>query len=477
MKKKIVIVGGIVILMAVFIGMAVKNKPDVEETIGGYKEGPRVQVAYVEQQDIDTKISSSGKLEAVNTQTLYLDANNKVVTLHKEVGDTVQAGELLITLDQEAQIEAENQRASIQKKLSVAKQELANLQGASSEGDILSAKANIANLKDSKQKTQKSIEEVKATIDNLNIKLTDAQDKLKLNKELLEQGLASQKDVTDIETSMNELQIQIQQQENMIATSEASLATLDLQIENAQYNLDVLTNKVIDKTKQEQIAAKQSAILDLENQLETNQNTLKKSSTKVYAPISGVITYLPDEEGMSLVAGSELVTVVDPSKLQVTCDISTYYAPDLKLGLDAIVKYAGSKTIEVEGKVSRVSPVATTEKTTNGETISIPVEVEVAQPGDIIRPGFNVDVKIITDSRQGVCTVPILAIEEDEDLSYVYVVTEDGTLERREVVEGISNGLNIEVTGVEAGELVVSNIEDHVQEGIKVSYEKIGDQE
>lgn len=475
MKKKAIIITIIVAVMAIFIVMAIKNKPAEDETIGGYKEGPRVEVAYVEKQDIDTKVSSSGKLEAVDTQTLYLDAANKIVTIHKEVGDTVKAGDLIITLDQEAQLEAQNQRASIEKKLAVAKQELANLQSTSSNGEILSAQASIATLKNTKEQTQQTIKQAQDQIETLKRQLQDKKDELKMTEELLQEGLASQDQVDQLNNGIDDVNQQITKLNDNITYSQSTLATVELQIKNAQYNLDVLQKKVVEKSTQEAIAQKQSQILELENQLQTNANTLEKASTQVIAPMSGVITYLPEEEGMSLAAGSQLVTIVDTSKLKVSCDISTYYAPDLKVGLEAIIKYTGSRTIEVPGKVSKVSPVAKAEKTTNGETISIPVEVQITDPGEIIKPGFNVDVKIITDSRMGACTVPILAIDEDEDMRYVYVVGEDGTLERREVTEGISNGLNIEVTGVKEGEMIVSSIEDYVQDGAKVSYEKIGD--
>ena len=402
------------------------------------------------------------------------------MTLHKEVGDTVKAGDLIITLDQEAQLEAENQRSSIEKKLAVAKQELATLQSAASNGELLSARANIASFQNTKKQTEQSIKQSKDQIETLKKQLADKQDELKMTKELLESGLASQETVDQLERAIEESEQQVSKLNDSITLSEASLSTLDLQIKNAQYNLDVLEKKVTDKSTQDMIAQKQSTILDLENQLQTNQNTLDKASTEVVAPISGVITYLPEEEGMNIPAGTKVLTIVDPSALKVSCKISTYYAPDLKLDLDAIIKYTGSKTIEVPGKVSKVSPIATTEKTTNGETVSIPVEVKVSEPGDVIRPGFNVDVKIITESRLGVCVVPILAVEEDEDMCYIYVVADDGTLERRAVTEGISNGLNIEVTGVEEGERIVSSVEDYIKVAAenkqKVSYEKkIGD--
>lgn len=476
-KKKFAIFGSIAIIMIAFVIIAVNNKPDVEETIGGYKEGKRVQVEYIKQDDIETKISSSGKLEAVNTKTIYLDASNKIVQLHKKVGDTVQRGELIITLDKEAQISNEKQLDVLQTKLAAAQEGLNELLGSSSKGEILSAQSSIEQLKNSKTQTEKNINDAKTSIENLEKQLSDTEEDLQVNEALLAEGLISQKEVDALKDTITQTKQKIDETKSTITLSEQSLKTIDLQIETAQYNLDVLLNKVEDSNKEQAITAKQSEIKEIERQIYESKTNLSKTSTQVVAPIDGVITALPAEEGMSVAAGTAILTIVDPSSLKVTCNISPYYAADLKVGLAAEVKYTGSKTVEVMGEVTKVSAVAEIEKTASGETTSIPVEVQVNEPGDIIRPGFSVNVKLITDTRNNVCLVPILAVLEEEDLSYVYIVGEDGTLEKREIEQGLSNGLYIEANNVKPGEMIVSSLEDFLEDGMKVSYEKIGEEQ
>lgn len=476
-SKKLIVGGGILAVMVAFIGVAVNNKPDVDANIGGDKEGTRVTVTYVKQDDVETKISSSGKLEAVNTKTIYLDATNKINNLHKEVGDYVEQGELIITLDEEAEIKLLNELEALQKQLEAEKAALNQLQGKGSQGEILSAEATLAELDNSKRTAEQNIVDAKTALENLNKDLLEAKEDLTTNQQLLEVGGISQKEIDNLVDSIKQMEQDIKSKENKITLNEQSIATIDAKIETAQYNLDLLENKVSDSTKSQQIKVKESSIKNIENQITDSKNNLVKTTTEIVAPISGVITYLPEEEGMTITAGSKLMTIVDPSELKVDCGISPYYAADLRLELDAIIKYTGSKTIEVPGKVTKVAAVADIEKTTNGETVTLPVEVSVLDPGEIIKPGFSVDVKIITDTREDVSVVPILAIDEEDDLSYVYVVKEDGSLEKREVVQGLSNGLNIEVSNVEPGEIIVSTIEDYLTDGMKVSYEKIGDVE
>ncbi|WP_054739874.1 efflux RND transporter periplasmic adaptor subunit [Cellulosilyticum ruminicola] len=475
--KKILIIVAVVAITGVLVVAAVKNKPKEDDTIGGDKTGMRVQVEKVKTDNIETKISSSGKLEAIDTQTVYLDSNNKIIGVSKKVGDSVKKGDVIVVLDQETQLSTQKSLEVLQTKLAAANESLNDLMGASSKGDILKAQQSIATLQDSKKKAQNEIQNVKIEITNAKTDLSEAEKQLKLDEELLKEGLVSQNTVDTEKDKIATMKQKISQSNETIALNTESLKTIDLQITSAQYELDVLLNKEQSTTKKEAITAKKSEIKQLEKDIYDAQTSLNKATTQVVAPINGVITKLDVAEGMSVAAGTVLFTIVDPSKLKVKCNISPYYAADLKLGLDATVKYTGSKTIEVPGKVSKIAAVATTETNTKGETISLPIDVEITKPGDVLKPGFSVDVKIITDTREDVCVVPLLAVlEDDENEFYVYVVKEDGSLEKRTVTQGLSNGLNIEVEGVNKDELVVSNPSEAITVDTKVSYEKIADE-
>lgn len=476
--KKILIIVAIVLVMGILIAAAMKNKPETEDTIGGDKTGVRVQVEKVTTDNIQTKISSSGKLEALDTQTIYLDTNNKVVKVAKETGDIVKQGEVILTLDKETKLSTEKSLELLETQLAAAQEALNDLLGASSKGDILKAEQSIATLQDSRKKAENEIANAKTEVENLKKDLQDAEKQLKVDEQLLAEGLISQNTIDTEKDAIADINQKIKQMNDTITLSAESLKTIDLQITSAQYDLDVLLNKEESTSKKEAITAKKTEIKQYEKQIYDAKTSLDKATTEVVAPISGVITKLDVEDGMTVAAGTALFTIVDPSKLKVECNISPYYAPDLKVGLDATVKYTGSKTIEVPGKVTKVAAVATVETTTKGETTSLPVEVEITEPGDIIKPGFSVDVKVITNTRENVCVVPLLAVlEEDENEFYVYVVKEDGSLEKRTVTQGLSNGLYIEVEGVNEGEMVVSNPSDDLTEDIKVSYEKIGDKQ
>lgn len=475
-NKKIYIIFAVCLLMLVFVGIAVSKKPQTEDTVGGYKSGPRVKVEKVTKKDIKTKISSSGKLEAAETKTIYLDAANKVVTIHKEVGDIVQKGDLILTLDTETEIKVEKEIEGLELQLKAAKEGLDQLVNGGSKQQVLEAETALAKIENTIVEAKANLEQQKVKIENFEKDLGVQKKELSVQEELLAEGLTSEKAKEDVETTIIKLEQSIHQTKKDIEAIENTIEVTTLQKESAQYNLDILLNKVVDSTKKQSISAQESRIKDIETLIFNSTNTLNKTSTEIVAPISGVITVGPSEEGVSISPGTPLITIVDPSKLLITCDISPYYAADLKTGLTAEIKYTGSKTIEVAGEVTKVSPIATSKQSASGEVAAIPVEVEVKEPGDVIRPGFSVDVKIITETRENVCVIPILAtVEDDDESTYVYVVKEDGSLEKRTVVQGLSDGLYTEVEGLEEGELIVSSPTDYLKDVTKVSYEKIGD--
>ena len=236
--------GGMIVAVALCIGIASNNKTEAVANIGGDKDGTRVTVEYVQQQDIEAKISSSGKLEAVNTKTIYLNAANKIAVLHKEIGDEVKQGELLITLDQEAEIKTQNELEALQKQLDAEKKALGILKGKSSEAEILSAKATLAELKDAKESAKNNIQDAKIKLENLNRKLKESKEDLEVNQALFEVGSVAQSELDDLEDTVRETEEQIEQQQNSITLSENSLTTLDAKMNTAQYNLDLLENKV-----------------------------------------------------------------------------------------------------------------------------------------------------------------------------------------------------------------------------------------
>lgn len=480
MKSKKLWIGILVVLLVVaFTVAAIARRPKEEDTIGGFKGGTRVKAEVVKKDDIQTRISSSGELEAKNTRTIYAESSNKIIRIHKKVGDVVKTGDLLLTLDQDTKEQTQKQIEVLKLKLSAAEEGLNIIVTGGTKKEILNAQSKLLQVEKTEQEAKDNLQAQKTNLENLERDLKNEKINYEIQNNLFREGLISQKEMDDAKTALSTLEQKMESTRTAILSAQKAIEAAALEKETSQYNLAVLLNQIDDPDKKQSITAKQSEIKDLQMQIFNAQKNFEKAGTEVLAPIDGVLIKAVEEEGMSITQGMELMTIIDPSKLMINCNISPYYAADLKAGLEVNIRYTGSKTVETVGKVTRVSPVAiSSQNSTNNSSnnASIPIEIEIAEPGDVLRPGFTVDVKVITETRQNVSIIPLLATMEDDDSNaYVYVIGEDGTLEKRVVVEGLNNGLYIEVDNLEAGEIIVSNPAEFLKEGMKVSYEKTGD--
>ncbi len=197
--------------------------------------------------------------------------------------------------------------------------------------------------------------------------------------------------------------------------------------------------------------------------------------------MDGVISEVKVQDGSYVAPGAELVKIINPDQLVVKAEISPYYAAQLETGLKVAVKYNGSTTVETEGTVSMVSPVAVQKSAQDKSATStaIPIEV-VLDSSKGLKEGLTVDLKIITSDVKDVIAVPLLATMTDkEDNNYLFVVGEDGKLSKRMVKQGAADNQYVQVSDLEVGDIVVTNPTEALEDGMSVRYlpfEEAGEQ-
>jgi membrane fusion protein, multidrug efflux system len=84
-------------------------------------------------------------------------------------------------------------------------------------------------------------------------------------------------------------------------------------------------------------------------------------------------------------------------------------------------------------------------------------------------PNQFVNCRLLLDQKRGAILVAAAAIQRGPQGAYVYVIKPDKTTEMRKVAPGISEGSDVVIdTGLAAGELVVVDGQDKLQEGSRV---------
>ena len=175
------------------------------------------------------------------------------------------------------------------------------------------------------------------------------------------------------------------------------------------------------------------------------------SSTLIRSTISGLILDIPVKVGNSVILsntfndGTTIASVADMGDLIFKGNIDETEVGQLVTGMQMKITIGALQNLRFDASLEYISPKATDNNGAN--QFEIKAAVSVPQ-GNEIRSGYSANAEIVLASARGVLTVPESAIEFSGDDTYVYVVKGQGdekTYERRKVVTGLSDGVNIEI--------------------------------
>lgn len=204
------------------------------------------------------------------------------------------------------------------------------------------------------------------------------------------------------------------------------------------------------------IRSSQLTIDSLEKQL-ANQQLL--------APADGVITSLSANAGQMIAEGGEIAKIADVSGLKVTAYLNELDAGKAAQGMKAVVTgeaFADS----YEGTISYLAPTAGLSEPTSKDT-TVEMKVSLNQVSPELRPGYNVTVEMEIPDKERLLA-PLSAVQYEGEQAYVFKI-QDGVAVKVLVTTGKEGEDQIElVTGVAAGDLIVVEGGDKLQDGAKV---------
>jgi Cu(I)/Ag(I) efflux system membrane fusion protein len=168
------------------------------------------------------------------------------------------------------------------------------------------------------------------------------------------------------------------------------------------------------------------------------------------APASGVVTEKKAVQGMRFMPGEALFQIADLSAVWVIADV---FEQDIGLLRNGATVKVGVSAYPGETFVGRVTYVY---PTLRAETRTIPVRVELANPGGRLKPAMFAEVTMDVANRKAGVTVPHSAVIDSGQRQIVFVQKDEGRFEPREVKPGARDADYVElVSGVQAGEVVV----------------------
>ncbi len=168
------------------------------------------------------------------------------------------------------------------------------------------------------------------------------------------------------------------------------------------------------------------------------------------SPVSGIVTEKKALQGMRFMPGEALYQVADLSAVWVVADVFEQDIGLVKVGAGATVRINAYPDKIFKGAITYVYPTLKT------ETRTIPVRVELSNPGQLLKPGMYAQMEVAAAAKGPVVTVPISAVIDSGTRRIVLIQAGEGRFEPREVKLGARSDTYVEVIdGVKDGEPVV----------------------
>lgn len=191
----------------------------------------------------------------------------------------------------------------------------------------------------------------------------------------------------------------------------------------------------------------------------------------VRAPVAGRVLKLMHKSEGAVASGQPLLEIGDPAALEVEVDLLSADAVRIKPGTPVVFARWGGEGA-LEGMVKAVEPAGFTKVSALGvEEQRVWVIVAFTSPASQwqrLGDGYRVEASFILWEQPDVLQIPASALFRDGNNWFVYRV-EHGKAVRRSVQIGQRTGLRAQViSGIEAGEQVVSHPDDRVRDGVRV---------
>lgn len=375
-------------------GAAVEVSDEIAELIGLKTE----KVAIGE---IDDGIAAVGKaLVAPNGQAIVgAKVDGRAMRVLVEPGQSVKSGQVVIVVDSPEVAELRGQLIEAQSKLRLAEQNLT--------------------------RTTKS--ESRATVIQAKNKLDFAQNTLERKRRLASLGAAAGREVAEAEVEFKNAKAEYEFLSNIQVVREQQQAASEVEQQRA-------------------VVARLGQSLSALGANESGQG----GTISLASPIGGTVVDRHISVGQAVSRGTELMTVMNLSSVVIEAQLPESRIAHVLAGQRLVARLPGLPDRPFEGRVESVGNAVDPAKRT------VPVRARITNAGAILKHEMAVEVRISTGARKDALLVPASALVDDEGIKVVYV-KEGNRYERRPVTVGTISYQHVEIlSGLEAGEEVVT---------------------
>jgi membrane fusion protein, multidrug efflux system len=256
---------------------------------------------------------------------------------------------------------------------------------------------------------------------------------------------------------------QVKQAEASLQVALATIRQREADLKFAEINLERSRNlferQLLPRQSLDDAEARYSssfAQLDLSRaQLQQTQARLDElrinlANTEITSPVNGFVGRRNFDVGAWVSTNAPVASVVDISSVRLVAHIVERDLRLVGVGDTAVVEVDAFPGQKFNGTIARVSPIL------DPQTRTAEMEIEVPNPGALLKPGMYARVDLTVDERKGVILAPKTAIVDYDGQRGAFVLTEDNKAEFVPVQVGIDDTTRVEVTsGLQQGQRIV----------------------
>ena len=213
------------------------------------------------------------------------------------------------------------------------------------------------------------------------------------------------------------------------------------------------------ETAQVQIKLTKKNIEQVETQLKLSEINLELArldmgSSIIHAPYSGIVLSSVYKEGQYASPGINAISIIS-SDFIIKANVNEIDVVNLQVGQDVDIRLDAYYENEFSGKIIKISPISSN----IGGVVSFELTVKPETGnGPEFLYGLSASLTITTSGVEDVLFVPIQSVYEENGKSYVDLVAEDGSTEKKEVTTGMFNYDFIEIkSGLNEGDTILTS--------------------
>ena len=395
-----------------------------------------LQMEPYQRRDLSASIFGTGSVQPVQTVMLTWSTGGIVGDVNVSVGQQVEKGSVLMTLDPDS-ISVDILQAEID--LINAQNNLDDLYD-SWEADFAQAKLDLLNAQEDLEdlENERLIMNYQRCTDE---RIEELEDDLERAENLykLRQTPENLRLVNTAQANLNYCRADYTERE--VTEAELQLALGEARVGDLQQRVDLLSD-----------GPDPDRVRILEIQLSIAQSRL--DSPLIEAPIDGVVTVVPVRRGDVVQVGQQAVRIDDLSNLYLDVQISEIDIPEVSVGKAVELVFDAYFENTYNGEVVEIAPVGQ-----SGQgVVEYNVRIRMIDADEQIKPGMTAAVNILVDQKLDIFVVPNDAIVSLDGRETVFV-ERNGSFKAVPVTLGSYSDFYSEVieADIAEGEMLVLN--------------------